>query len=650
MKNCYLLVILILSSGSAIAQSYLDSLYGVWQNKTIPDSLRSEAFQDYIYEGVFYTQPDTAYLLTKELYNFNKKNKHEFGMVDALSMSGYSLFLVGDYSKALDYYSQGLELSKKNNYHLGTALLLESKGYVYLDTGNIIKAMDYYQESLKIYREIGDLKGEETIYNEFGGVYQTQKEYDKSLEYYLKSLEICKKLGGNKGCDAQYTNIGALYMAQKKYSKALEYYQIGFDAYVKYDDKLGLAGSYRDMGSIYFEQGKIDKGLEYMKQGLFLSKEIDDKPGLTASFLNLGNVYLKQKKFSNSIENCKSSMDLAVELGHLDDQRASLECLYNSYKAIGNSARALGYIEQMLALKDSLKTEETAKKVQSMEFANQVLADSLIQVEKDIKVEMAHQIESRKKDNNRNIAIGVGIFFLLLAGGFYGRWRYVKKSKAIIEKEKDRSENLLLNILPAEIAEELKIKGKADARDFDLASILFTDFKGFTQASEKLTAKELIEEINHCFEAFDHICGKYGIEKIKTIGDAYMAAGGLPVPSEDSIKNTVLVGLEMQAFISVRVEEKKAKNEIPFEMRLGIHTGPVVAGIVGVKKFQYDIWGDTVNTASRMESSGEIGKVNISENTYNLIKDDPQFSFEARGKIEAKGKGEMKMYFVTKSL
>jgi class 3 adenylate cyclase len=302
----------------------------------------------------------------------------------------------------------------------------------------------------------------------------------------------------------------------------------------------------------------------------------------------------------------------------------------------------------VLVLKDSLQSNQTSKKLQQMEFAKQVMADSLVQVEKDLQVEMAHQTESREKDKNRNIAIGIGIFFLLLSAGLYMRWRFIKRSKAVIEKEKDRSDNLLLNILPSEIAEELKTKGSADARDFDSVSILFTDFKGFTEASEKLTAKELIEEINVCFKAFDHICEAHGVEKIKTIGDAYMAAGGLPVPSEDSVKNTVLAALEMQAFISNRIKEKEVLNEMSFRMRVGIHTGPVVAGIVGVKKFQYDIWGDTVNTASRMESSGAVGKVNISEGTYALIKDDRDFTFESRGKIEAKGKGKLAMFFVSR--
>ncbi len=225
----------------------------------------------------------------------------------------------------------------------------------------------------------------------------------------------------------------------------------------------------------------------------------------------------------------------------------------------------------------------------------------------------------------------------------------IREQKDEIEKEKDRSEELLLNILPSEIAEELKAKGKADARDFDLVSILFTDFKGFTETSAKLSAQELVSEINSCFEAFDGIMEKYDIEKIKTIGDAYMAAGGLPVPTDDSAKNTVLAALELQSFIRKHKNENDSVGKPAFEMRVGIHTGPVVAGIVGVKKFQYDIWGDTVNTASRMESNSEVGKVNISQATYALLKNDPAFSFEARGKIEAKGKGAINMWFVSKN-
>ena len=222
----------------------------------------------------------------------------------------------------------------------------------------------------------------------------------------------------------------------------------------------------------------------------------------------------------------------------------------------------------------------------------------------------------------------------------------VVAEKKEADRQRERSDELLLNILPAEIAEELKERGQSEAKDFELVSILFTDFKGFTQVSEKLTAQQLVEEIDTCFKHFDAICGKYNVEKIKTIGDAYMAAGGLPVPNDNSVKNTVLAALDMSEFIKERKKQLELEGRVPFEMRLGIHTGPVVAGIVGIKKFQYDIWGDTVNTASRMESSGEPGRVNISQATYEKLKNDPQFVFTPRGKISAKGKGEMEMYFV----
>ncbi|MCD0480497.1 hypothetical protein LPB90_18815 [Chryseobacterium sp. LC2016-29] len=213
-----------------------------------------------------------------------------------------------------------------------------------------------------------------------------------------------------------------------------------------------------------------------------------------------------------------------------------------------------------------------------------------------------------------------------------------------LQKEKQKTENLLLNILPHEVAEELKENGSSEAKYYDEVSVLFTDFVNFTQSSEKMGAEKMLVELNECFTAFDMIMEKHGLEKIKTIGDAYLAVCGLPIKNEDHALQTVLVALDIIDFI----EERKKTNPDVLDIRIGINSGSLIAGIVGVKKFAYDIWGDTVNTAARMEQNSEKGRINISESTYQLVKND--FNFEFRGKIETKGKGAMEMYFVNSSI
>lgn len=220
----------------------------------------------------------------------------------------------------------------------------------------------------------------------------------------------------------------------------------------------------------------------------------------------------------------------------------------------------------------------------------------------------------------------------------------VVKQKEELVVEKKKSDQLLLNILPYETAEELKERGKASVKHYDLVSVLFTDFVGFTKIAEKMKPEELVKDLDQYFKAFDEIMEKYGIEKIKTIGDAYMCAGGLPMPNKNNPIKVVLAGLEMQRLVDKINAQKKANGEAVWNIRLGIHTGEAIAGVVGKKKFAYDIWGDTVNTASRIESGGETGKVNISGPTYELVKE--YFNCTYRGKLPAKNKGEIDMYFV----
>ena len=221
------------------------------------------------------------------------------------------------------------------------------------------------------------------------------------------------------------------------------------------------------------------------------------------------------------------------------------------------------------------------------------------------------------------------------------RTAQIAKEKTEVEKQKQQSDKLLLNILPEEVAAELKETGTAKAKYFDNVTVIFTDFVNFTKTSEQMTPQELIDELHNCFKNFDEIITRYNIEKIKTIGDAYLAVAGLPIADPKHAENTVSAAIEIRNFMVNRYKELGDKT---FKIRIGIHTGNVIAGIVGLAKFQYDIWGDTVNTAARMEQSSANGKINISQTTYDLVKD--KFVCTYRGDIEAKNKGKLSMYFV----
>lgn len=261
------------------------------------------------------------------------------------------------------------------------------------------------------------------------------------------------------------------------------------------------------------------------------------------------------------------------------------------------------------------------------------------------------ELALRESESKRNFYFAALIAMLLLAGGTgYSFIRARQNAKVLSEKnkmiraEQERSEKLLLNILPALVAEELKKQGKTSARYFEDVSVLFADFVGFSAIAEKLTPQQLVNELDTCFQAFDDIIAKYNLEKIKTIGDAYMVAGGLPDGQGSQLRDMVQAALEMQNWLAAWNAERRAGKQPVFEARIGIHRGPVVAGVVGSKKFAFDIWGDTVNIASRIEAAGEGGKINISGEVHKVIKE--YFPCKYRGKIAAKNKGEIDMYFV----
>ncbi len=279
-----------------------------------------------------------------------------------------------------------------------------------------------------------------------------------------------------------------------------------------------------------------------------------------------------------------------------------------------------------------------------------MLGDSLLLTRQQMEIS-ARDSELALQSSQRNmLAVGAGAI-LILAIGLFFRYSTLRKMNKLLEQKnsdiaaaQQRSDELLLNILPATVANELKANGAAAARQHDLVTVLFTDFVDFSKVAAVMTPSQLVKELDYCFRAFDEISGRYDLEKIKTIGDAYMCAGGLKEGDKDHAERVVQAALEMRQFIETWKAIKQQNNAPFFDVRIGIHSGPLVSGVVGTHKFAYDIWGNTVNLAARMEEGSAAGKVNISGTTYSLVKD--HFKFTPRGPIPAKNVGTVDMYFV----
>jgi len=387
------------------------------------------------------------------------------------------------------------------------------------------------------------------------------------------------------------------------------------------------------IGRVYTRKRNFGKAIKNHLEAFEISTKLDTKLDQTQSLVGLGQAYQSKGDFSEAIDAYIKSINLATPLNAVTEIKDAYQGLAEVYSNQLDFTNAFKYQKLLLNIKDTIYNINTDKKLGTLQFGFE-----MDKKESQIKIQQGEI--KRQKLVNYGFIGGFSVV-LLFAIVFF-------KQRNKISKEKRRSEELLLNILPEETAEELKATGTAKARSLDMISVLFTDFKNFTQASERLTPEELVAEINLCYSEFDRIITRHGVEKIKTIGDSYMCAGGLPVANATHAFDTVSAGLEMIAFIEKNKQDKISRGIPFFELRLGIHSGPVVAGIVGIKKFAYDIWGDTVNTASRMESSGAVGQVNISDSTYELIKN--KFKCTSRGKIEAKNKGSIEMYFVDEAL
>jgi len=543
-----------------------------------------------------------------------------------------------NYVLALRTFERALALNTARGDLDWIAMMHNNIGWLHENAGDEVRAIVAYRKALEVVRnnaKDATSLSATSLMSHIGGLFTDLGALD-SAQFYLEQ--------GLLGTDsASYAHdhlcMGQLREAQGRYDEAIRHLTWARDHADREQNHQLFFASMGTLRRVYTAMNKPELAAAVLEECVARARAIGNDRQLSGALLRRGELRRASGALGAAEEDLRTALSLARTNGYLETIVSAAGELRDLYEGKAEYKNAFAMMVEMTAAADSMRNMDARGEVLLREFRAELASDSLASAQEAARIAVEHSAQVGRERMRRNIFLFAGLGLLV-----FGVVVFLQRNR--IRKEHQRSEELLLNILPEEVAEELKAKGHADAKHFDDVTILFTDFKGFTEASEKLSPQELVEELNTCFKAFDGIITARGIEKIKTIGDAYMCAGGLPVPSSSTPAGVVHAALEMQAFMISRKKERDALGKPAFEMRVGIHTGPVVAGIVGVKKFAYDIWGDTVNTASRMESSGEVGQVNISEATHDLVKDEPGLTFTPRGKVQAKGKGEMEMYFV----
>ena len=680
MKRLIKFLFLLFSTSVAASEiRTLDSLHALINNVAINDTVKVEA---YIHLAALNldASPDKSMENCKQAHAISSKINYRRGILKACGWIAYLYEQFGEIDSAIYYNQKALVLAKTLLMIDDQATIINNLAAIYKNQGKIDQALALHRQGLKLRLLLKDKSGVATVFNNMALIFSNQGKIPLALNDFSLALRLYELLNDLDGVATVLQNIGAVYKEQNDYAKALEYYKRALAINIQSGNNYSIAYSFGAIGNLFEKKSALDSAMSYHYKSMTIRKIIDDKQGLSYSFLNLGRVQnllgnsdSAQHYFEQSLKGFESvgdkwgiasvtnllgglylkigalkpaenyllrSMKLSRELGYPTEIRNAAGNLQLLYRQQNNWQEALRMNDLYIEMRDSVLNDNNRKAYLTNQFQYEYnLKENLLKSQRE-KKDALGRAEIAKQKLVRNGFIGGFIIVLLFALVFFSQRNKIRDGKKL-------SDALLLNILPEEIAEELKNKGTSEARQIDNVTVLFADFKGFTQLSEKLSPKELVAEIDACFREFDNIMSKHGVEKIKTIGDAYMAAGGIPIPNHTHAKDVVLAALEIREFMLLRKKQVTAKDttvEKVLEVRIGIHTGPVVAGIVGSKKYSYDIWGDTVNTASRMESSGEPGQINISGSTYELIKDN--FGCSYRGKIPAKNKGAIDMYFV----
>lgn len=636
------------------------------------------------------TNTDEAERLLQEAIRLARQLKFNKGEAFALNGLGVVEEIRGNYAQSVAYYKRALEIRR----HIGDlreiGSSLNNLGISYEFQGRFDSALVFHRENFSIqeklrdtvkiaralfniasaYQEMGlyheaqsdlldarlileakkDRDGMAKVYAQLGHIQLELDRYNAALPWYTQALRLREQLNDPGRLAEALTDYANALDEVDSSEVALGFYQRALDIWKELEDLPGQASLYTNIADAHKHLGHYQTALDYLRKAEEICLASDDNQQLMEVYNVMGDTYGRAKRLDKALEYTRTYFEIAQKSGDSKYIQSAYKDFSEVYAALGDFPTAydwrVRYDSLRYARLNEKLTGEFARK--DALFADQKKQEQIEKQQQEIRVRDAELASAQ----TRQLALlGGAVALMLLAGLLFNRNRIRSRANrelaaknAAIQRERERADSLLKNILPEKTAEELKLRNTVQPVRYDSVTVMFTDFKGFTLIAEKVTPEELIAELDGCFRLFDSIIEKYGLEKIKTLGDSYMCAGGLPTPNETHPVDMVNAAIDMLRELALLMQKNAATGKPVFEMRIGIHTGPVVAGVVGSHKFAYDIWGDTVNTAARLEQGGEPGKINISETTYQCVRH--LFHCTFRGKMAAKNKGEIEMYFV----
>ncbi len=599
-----------------------------------------------------------------------------------------------DYTKALECYGKALRLVEGLGSKSGVARHLGNIGNVYRDMSDYPKALENYSKALSLDEELGNKPGIAKALGSIGNVYGFLSDFPKALEYYSRALSLSEELGNRSGVAIWLGNIGILYMHLADYPKALDYLWKAVSLDEELGNTSGVARHLGSIGNIHVNLADNAKALEYLGKALNLHEVLGNRSGVAATLGNIGIVYNECSDYSKALECYRKALSLDEEVGNRSGVASHLGNIGILHMDLSDYTIAQEYLERSLCLREELgmKSEVGGIKASLGQLyasdantnrdeskAEALLLESIeIGEELGTKKFAAHKVladlyvkQKRWEDAYRH----QGMYFRLkeevLSEEAKKKAHLMEQQKQLAEREKEiaiskaaadaqmsATTALLYKVLPESVATRM-INGEPEIADyFTNVSILFADIAGFTPISADMPAIIVVRFLNYVFAEFDRIIKKHGCEKIKTIGDGYMAIAGAPIECADHAERLTAAAIEMQETISLPESIREyMPSDVKLGVRIGLHTGSVVAGVIGEERFVYDIYSDAVNTAARMESHGEENKIHVSndffrhlQNRFAMTKNTTHgLVFEKRGEMEIKGKGIMRTYFLENS-